>query len=71
MIEEKIVIEGTIQGLKFFKTVPVKYDPGKESVEEALLSFYNSGAHTFEELAIEQRWQECYWTYTDPMDLTG
>ncbi|WP_173917039.1 hypothetical protein [Halobacillus sp. Marseille-Q1614] len=71
MIEEKIVIEGVIKGMKFSKTLNVKYDPETETVEEALIHFYNSRALTFEELAVEQRWQNCYWTYPASMDLVG
>ncbi|UOQ43539.1 hypothetical protein MUN89_16710 [Halobacillus salinarum] len=67
MRQEKIIIEGNVEGMKFSKSIDLAYDPHDSSVEEAILSFYESHACSFEELASERGWMDCYWTFAQPL----
>ncbi|GGF16264.1 hypothetical protein GCM10010954_13590 [Halobacillus andaensis] len=69
MIQEKIIIEGYVKGMKFSKTLNLTYNPDHQEVEEALIYYYGSRALSFEELAIEQGWQDSYWTYPTYLNL--
>ncbi|WP_181349268.1 hypothetical protein [Thalassobacillus sp. CUG 92003] len=63
MTQERIIIEGVVEGMKFSKTMTVALDPETESIEDAIIRFFNSQVHSFEELAVSRGWKESYWTY--------
>ncbi|MFC7062668.1 hypothetical protein [Halobacillus seohaensis] len=63
MIQEKIIIEGDIKGMRFSKAMSLAYDPDQATIEESIINYYNSQVSSFEELAIERGWQDAYWTY--------
>ncbi|MFQ3543747.1 hypothetical protein Q7A53_06650 [Halobacillus rhizosphaerae] len=69
MKQETILIEGSYQGMKFSKTIELSFEPAVQSIEEAILSFYNSETSSFEELASRRGWRNCYWTYAQPVEL--
>ncbi|KGX92773.1 hypothetical protein N781_14625 [Pontibacillus halophilus JSM 076056 = DSM 19796] len=63
MVNETVVIEGSISGMKFSKPIRLQFDPNLESVEEAIIRFYFSEATSFEELASERGWRNADWTF--------
>ncbi|WP_077623174.1 hypothetical protein [Sediminibacillus massiliensis] len=63
MYRETIIIEGQVEGMRFSKPIPLSYNPARETLEEAIIKFYNSQAQTFEELAVQKGWKDCYWTF--------
>ncbi|WP_101843387.1 hypothetical protein [Halobacillus sp. Marseille-P3879] len=68
MIQEKIIVEGYVNGMKFSKALDLTYNPDQHDVEEALIDYYGSTAMSFEELAVQQGWQDSYWTYPTYLD---
>ncbi len=63
IIQETVIIEGAVDGMKFSKPVLLSYNPESETPEQALISFYGSQARSFEELSIQRGWTDAYWTY--------
>lgn len=63
MAQETVVIEGTVRGMRFSKTILLTYNPAEKTLEEAIIEYYHSQARTFDELAIQRGWEECYWTF--------
>ncbi|SDJ89498.1 hypothetical protein [Sediminibacillus albus] len=63
MYRETIIIEGSVDGMRFSKPILLSYNPNQETVEEAIINFYNSQAATFDELAVQRGWGDCYWTF--------
>ncbi|MFS0560042.1 hypothetical protein AB1K91_04830 [Terribacillus sp. 179-K 1B1 HS] len=69
MSQEKIIIEGSCEGMRFYKELDFVISPEAETPEQAIIRFYGSEAENFEMLAREQGWRNCYWTYADVSDL--
>lgn len=65
MSQEKIIIEGSLEGVRFYKELDIVIGPEAETPERAIIRFYGSDADNFEKLAREQGWRNCYWTYAD------
>lgn len=63
MSQDTIVIEGWVNGMRFSKSILLTYNPTESTIESAIIKFYNSQAQTFEELAIQRGWEDCYWTF--------
>lgn len=69
MVKESIVIEGSVHGMKFSKPVILQYNPKAENIEAAIIKFFNSDASSFEELAVQRGWRDCYWTFPQYYEL--
>jgi hypothetical protein len=69
MNQEKVIIEGSLEGMRFYKELDIVIDPGEVTPEQAIIRFYGSDAESFDKLAREQGWRNCYWTYMDQADL--
>ncbi|WP_197063104.1 hypothetical protein [Pontibacillus marinus] len=69
LIKETIIIEGSVRGMKFSKPVLLQYNPKDESIEEAIINFFNSHAKSFEELAVQRGWRDSYWTFPQYYEL--
>lgn len=63
MFQETVIIEGWVNGMRFSKPILLTYNPNEKTLEQAIISYYNSQAQTFEELAIQRSWEKCYWTF--------
>ncbi|MFD1017713.1 hypothetical protein [Thalassobacillus hwangdonensis] len=69
MIQETVVVEGSVEGMKFSKPVLLSYNPDSQTTEQALIHYFNSQAKTFDELAVQRGWTDSYWTYPPYYDL--
>lgn len=63
MCQETVVIEGWMNSMRFSKSILLTYNPNENTLEQAIIDFYNSQAQTFDELAIQRGWEDCYWTF--------
>lgn len=50
-------------GVRFFASHLVKYNPARETIEEAIAKLYGCKARNFDEMVTELSWREAYWTY--------
>ncbi|MFP7494861.1 hypothetical protein SFC66_13825 [Terribacillus saccharophilus] len=69
MSQEKIIIEGSLDGVRFYKELDIVIGPDEGTPERAIIRFYGSEADSFEKLARENGWRNCYWTYADDTAL--
>ncbi|MFC0523453.1 hypothetical protein ACFFGV_07630 [Pontibacillus salicampi] len=69
MLKETVIIEGSVQGMRFSKPVLLQYNPNEEQIEEAIIKFFDSHANSFEELAVQRGWRDSYWTFPQYYEL--